>query len=62
MPKAYHSSGEMKARADFNATADARHEELLRTGKSIAWADMRRYLEARIAGKPARRPVAKKLR
>ena len=50
------------ARADFNAVADWRYAEIVATGKTIAWADMRRYLEARVAGKPARRPVAKKPR
>ena len=51
-----------EARADFNAVADERYDEIVTTGKTIAWADMRRYLEARVAGKPARRPAAKKMR
>lgn len=51
-----------EARADFNAVADERYDEIVATGKTIAWADMRRYLEVRVAGKPARRPVAKKMR
>jgi len=51
-----------EARADFNAVADERYDEIVATGKTIAWADMRRYLEARVAGKPARRPAAKKMR
>jgi predicted DNA-binding protein len=47
-------------RADFDAVADARFAEIVETGKTIPWTDMRRYLEDRVAGKPAPRPVAKK--
>lgn len=47
-------------RASFDAEADARFARLLKTGKSIPWADMRGYLEERVAGIPAKRPVAKK--
>ena len=46
--------------ADFNALADSRLAYVVRTGESIPWAEMRAYLEARIAGKPARRPIARK--
>lgn len=48
-------------RADFYAEADRRWAEFLETGKSIPWNEMRRYLEDRLAGKPAKRPVARKL-
>ncbi len=47
--------------AQFGETADARYAELVRSGKTISWKEMRSYLEARIAGKTARRPIAKKL-
>jgi len=47
-------------RASFDAEADVRFAKLLKTGKSIPWADMRGYLEERVAGIPAKRPVAKK--
>ena len=47
--------------AEFDDIADERYAQLLRSGKSLSWKEMRRYLEARIAGKPAPRPVAKKL-
>ncbi|MDN5938562.1 MAG: hypothetical protein L0H83_07845 [Salinisphaera sp.] len=48
-------------RADFHAEADRRYAEFLKTGESIPWDEMRRYLEDRLAGKPARQPVARKL-
>ena len=48
-------------RADFNDTADTRYAEIVASGKTIPWNEMRRYLEDRIAGKKAARPAAKKL-
>ena len=48
-------------RADFNDTADRRYAEIVASGKTIPWNEMRRYLEDRIAGKKAARPAAKKL-
>jgi predicted DNA-binding protein len=47
--------------AQIEAVADERYAELLQTGKTIPWKEMRSYLEARIDRKPARRPRAKKL-
>lgn len=47
--------------ADFHAVADQRHAGLVASGKTVAWSQMRRYLEDRVAGKAARRPTAKKL-
>lgn len=49
-------------RANFDAEADARFANIVATGETIPWADMRRYLEARAAGEPAAPPVAKKTR
>ncbi|MBV6323542.1 CopG family ribbon-helix-helix protein [Duganella violaceipulchra] len=49
-------------RVGFDAEADARFAKLLETGKSIPWADMREYLEGRVAGLPVQRPAAKKRR
>jgi predicted transcriptional regulator len=46
-------------RAGFEAEADARFANILSSGKTIPWPDMRRYLEERAAGKQAVRPVAK---
>ena len=48
-----------KARADFHATADKRLDAVIATGNAIPWADMRRYLQSRLAGKPTDQPVAK---
>ena len=50
-----------EARADFHDTAEKRFEAIMTSGKAIPWAEMRRYLENRAAGKRAVRPVAKKL-
>lgn len=52
---------EAERRADFHAEADRRYATFLQTGESIPWDDMRRYLEDRLAGKPAKRPAARKL-
>ncbi|RZZ89190.1 DUF1778 domain-containing protein [Pseudoxanthomonas winnipegensis] len=48
-------------RADFLAEADQRWAEFLETGESIPWEEARAYFRARVAGKPAKRPVAHKL-
>jgi predicted transcriptional regulator len=48
-------------RADFDAVAEARYERIVVTGKTIPWQEMRSYLEAHMAGKAAKRPVARKL-
>lgn len=47
-------------RTDFAAVAEQRYSRLVETGRSIPWKDMRGYLESRAAGKPARRPTARK--
>ena len=51
-----------ESRDEFLAIADERYAELTRTGKSVPWKEMRAYLEARVGGRKARRPTAKKLR
>lgn len=48
-------------RADFDAEAEDRYAGIVATGKTIPWQEMRVYLEARMAGKDALRPVARKL-
>lgn len=48
-------------RADFDAVAEARYARIVATGKTIPWQEMRGYLEAHMAGKVAKRPVARKL-
>jgi len=37
-------------RADFDAEAEARFNEIAASGKTIPWAEMRRHLEQRVAG------------
>lgn len=49
-------------RAEFDAEADARLSKIVDSGRTIPWADMRKYLEDRVAGKKTTRPVAKKIR
>lgn len=48
-------------RADFDAQAEARYANIVATGKTIPWTEMRAYLEERVAGKTAKRPSARKL-
>lgn len=57
---------EQKARqaeqqAEFHQEADERRAKLVGSGKSIAWEDMRRYLEDRTEGRAATVPKARKL-
>jgi predicted transcriptional regulator len=48
-------------RADFDAVAEERYARIVESGETIPWEEARSYLEARIAGKPAQRPKARKL-
>ncbi len=48
-------------RAEFDAVAEERYARIVETGKTIPWSEMRSYLEGRVAGKPAKRPEARKL-
>jgi predicted transcriptional regulator len=48
-------------RSDFDAVAERRFAEIVASGKTVHWSEMRAYLEDRLAGKTTRRPVAKKL-
>ena len=47
--------------ADFDAVAEARYARIVASGKTIPWHEMRDYLKARMAGKAAKRPLARKL-
>lgn len=49
----------LEQRQSFYAEAEARYAEVLKTGLAITWDDMNAYLDARIAGKHAPRPVPK---
>ena len=48
-------------RADFDAIAENRYAEVVSSGKTIPWSEMRQYLETCVAGKQAKRPIARKL-
>jgi len=48
-------------RADFDAVAEERFAAIVASGKTIPWQEMRGYLEARIAGNTAKRPITRKL-
>lgn len=48
-------------RADFDAIAEQRYANIVTSSKTISWTEMRKYLEARVAGESAKRPVARKL-
>lgn len=45
----------------FHALADARYAAFLESGESIPWEEARAYLMDRLAGKAAKRPLARKL-
>lgn len=49
-------------RGEFHALAERRFTEFLKSGKGIPWSEAREYLLKRIEGKPAKRPVARKLK
>jgi len=48
-------------RADLADVAERRYAGIVASGKTIPWAEMRRYLEDRAAGKKPKRPAARKL-
>lgn len=48
-------------RADLADVAERRYAGIVASGKTIPWAEMRRYLEDRAAGRKAKRPAARKL-
>lgn len=48
-------------RADFAAEAEERYVNVIATGKTIPWSEMREYLKAQVAGQDATLPSARKL-
>ena len=48
-------------RNDLNEVAERRYAEIIASGKTISWDEMRSYLEKRLSGKKARRPKGRKL-
>lgn len=51
----------VEQQADFQAVAQQRYARIAATGQAIAWADMRHYLQERVAGKPAAKPKSRRL-
>ena len=51
---------QVQLRSDFENVAEERFADIVASGKTITWDEMRSYLENRFSGKPARRPIAKK--
>ncbi len=47
--------------ASFHRVASTRWAKALASRKTVAWDEARAYLETRAAGKPARRPPARRL-
>ncbi len=54
----YINISQVEHRTNFNNIADQRYGNIIATGKTISWQEMRTYLENRIAGKDAIRPTA----
>ena len=51
---------QIELRAEMEAVAAKRYADIVSSGETIAWDDMRVYLKARIAGNAAKRPLARK--
>lgn len=49
-------------RAAFDAEADARMSTIIESGKTVAWSDVRAYLQQRAQGEAPARPAAKQKR
>lgn len=52
---------EEERRSDFHDVAEKRYANIVASGKTISWSEMRSYLESRVAGKKRRRPTSRKL-
>ncbi|MBI3045627.1 MAG: ribbon-helix-helix protein, CopG family [Betaproteobacteria bacterium] len=48
-------------RAEFVDSAEQRYAEIVASGKTVPWTEMRRYLERRLTGSKVSRPKARKL-
>jgi predicted transcriptional regulator len=48
-------------RNDFHDTAERRYAELVASGETIPWSEMRNYLEDRLADRETVRPLPRKL-
>lgn len=54
------AADDAERRSAFEVAVDQRFAKILATGKTIPWIDMQKYLKARVAGKSATRPVARR--
>ena len=54
-------AGQEELRAEFEDTAEQRYAAIVASGKTVPWAEMRRYLERRLAGKKTVRPKPRAL-
>ena len=48
-------------RGEFQNTAEQRYAEIVASGKTVPWTEMRRYLERRLTGKKIVRPKPRTL-
>ena len=48
-------------RAAFIETAEQRYADIVASGKTVAWSEMRQYLERRISGSRTTRPKPRRL-
>jgi len=48
-------------RNEFHETAEDRYAQIVASGETIPWSEMRTYLEDRVAGQKSTRPAARKL-
>jgi predicted transcriptional regulator len=54
-------AGQEERRAEFEDTAERRYAEIVASGKTVPWNEMRRYLERRLTGKRIARPKSRML-
>lgn len=47
--------------ADFRSLALERYDKIVATGQTIAWTDMRKFLQKRANGQPESKPKARRL-
>ncbi len=48
-------------RGEFQDTAEQRYAEIVASGKTVPWSEMRRYLESRVTGNKTARPKPRTL-
>ena len=54
-------TNQVERQSNFSELAEKRYATIIASGKTIPWDQMRRYLEARLAGEKVARPIARKL-